>query len=680
MITEKNNFNYKDMLDKNGTGVSFITGRPYSDDYIELAKKWSKLPLYKDHVNIKKFMDLLNNKQVILLISGTGSGKTVLIPKFFYKYVVTNCITGKIAVTNPKQLTTFNNADFGAKTLDIELGKEVGYSYKDAIPESKSDITRLLFITDGLLLTIAKTKDKLLSEYIGVIVDEAHERNIQIDFLLKYLKDIILVRPEFKVIIMSATINSEIFKKYYNIDKIKYGEIEISGEPNFPIERIWANNEYENFLDKYLKIALNKCVDILNTDKKDIIIFVPTTNDTTIGCTILNNKKIKSFCIEMHAKINKVNKDLAVSKNISDKAKVIITTNVAESSITFDGLVYVIDTGLEIANRFDSNTGLQIIKKTPTTQSQIIQRIGRVGRTMPGIAYHLYTENQFNNFGLYPEPNILTTDITDELLLLLKDYNVKDLQIFLNDLITKPTQSQITYSIYKLQFYNCMGFVDDEIIGRITSIGLAILKIKNVDLISAYAIIIAKYLNCQEEIIIIMSIINNIDGSFDKLFNYIKLKQFRNYIYNYSYPNSDHITILNIYQHLYLGGKHEYLNVKMFEKINKQILNINKQITYFDESHYEYLNKYDLITINPFDNIIDNILYILYKAYKFNLILNNNTINLINNIEGKIELSSATINNIKNEPNENFFVCHGIVNRFGKQLFTCCTEIPKKLI
>ena len=407
-----------------------------------------------------------------------------------------------------------------------------------------------------------------------------------------------------------------------------------------------------------------------------MIIFVPTQNDTILGCSLLKNKNINSFCIELHAKSSDQDKNLAKNKNNTDKFKVIIATNVAESSLTFDGLVYVIDTGLELVSRFDCDKGIQVIKKSPTTQAQIKQRIGRVGRTSPGVAYHLYTENQYNNFLLYPEPNILTSDITNDILSLMHFYNINELQDFLNDLITKPTQAQINYSIYKLQFYNCIGFVENN--GRITAIGRAILKIRNIDLISAYAILISKYLNCQNEIIIIMAIINNLDGSIDKLFNYTKLKKFKKYIHKYSYTNSDHITLLNIYQHLYANHIHEYFNINKFKKIDKTISDIHKYMSYFNDSHYEYMNKYDLMSIEPFDKIDDNILYVLYKAYQFNLIKNNKTINFINNIEGKLDFNNATISNIKN--NNNYFISHNIINIFGKQLFTCCSEIPKDII
>jgi pre-mRNA-splicing factor ATP-dependent RNA helicase DHX15/PRP43 len=639
--------------------------------------------LYTDYDNIKKFFNLLETKQVILLVSGTGSGKTVFIPKFFLKYLITLNIPGKIAITNPKQITTLNNAKYGAATLDVELGNEVGYAYKNSESTSKSDITRLLYVTDGYILSILKSKDRLLSEYIGIIVDEAHERNIQIDFLLKYLKDIVLARPEFKVIIMSATINSEVFRKYYNIDNIKYGEINIIGAVSYSIERIWENEEYKDFTEKdnYLKIALNKCIEIYKKDKKDMIVFLPKTNDTNIGCTILNKKNMNAFCVELHAKITKEEKILATSKNISNKIKIILATNVAESSLTVDGLYYVIDTGLELVSQFDSKYGMQVLKITNTTQSQIIQRIGRVGRTMPGIAYHLYTQDQFNNFDLYPKPNIITSDLTEIILDLFKFYNSKEIQFFLNDLITIPNNDQITYSIYKLQFYNCISFAgNDNSIATITSIGKSILKIRDMDLISIYAIFLAKFLNCQEEIIIIMAIISQVEKSLDKLFVYKELKKFRKYIHKYSYTNSDHITILNIYVYLYLNQKYEYLKISIFKKIEKKILEIKKVLSSLNNSHYENFEKYNLIEVKPFNNIDYNILYILYKAYQLNLIKDNKTINFINNVEGKIDFNAVTKINTDSESKNNLFIAHNIINKFGKKLFNTCSEIPHKLI
>jgi len=492
---------------------------------------------------------------------------------------------------------------------------------------------------------------------------------------------------------MSATINSEVFNKYYNIDGINYGEIEILTKPNFPIEQIWIDKEIN--IDKYLKYAknkhtniseyltlvLNKAIDIINNSdsnsKNDILIFVPTVSDTNIGCKLLELKtKNKTICIELHSKTDEAEKNQATEINNNDQIKIIFSTNVAESSLTFDGLLYVIDTGLELSNTFDSVHNMFIIKKIMTSQSQIIQRIGRTGRTMPGIAYHLYTQAQFNKLKKYPEPEILITDLTDKILILFQNKNIEEVQLFLNNLITKPHQAQIDNSIYKLLFYNLISFSNN---GYITKIGKRVSLIRSIDFILAYGILISKFLNCQSEIIIIAAIIDTIEN-LDKLFKYPKnkLKEFQNYIFPYSYINSDHITILNIYNKLYKNNMTKYLDIEIFHKINKTIKKINNMVNDIDID--DALNeKFKLISILPFDNIEDNILFILYKMYNLNLIFQNETTKFMNNVKGTLEFSLATkIDNTNVD--KNYYICHNVVNRFNKQLFVCCSEIPKRII
>ena len=701
-------FNYNDVLNATGQGKNFLNNKVYSEKYKELAQYWSKLPLYTNNNDIKTFFNLLHTKQIILLISGTGSGKSVLIPKYLLKYY--NVMHKQddsehklIAITSPKQLTTYSMAEYSAKTLDVKLGEEVGYSYKDAPSTSKSDSTQLIYVTDGLLTSIINGKDKLLSNYYGIIVDEAHERNIQIDFLLKNLKDIALERPEFKIIIMSATINSEVFKSYFNKNKkIKYGEIFVSGAPNFPIEQIWENNNLENYNKKYLQYALNKSINIIkdyynkiridedtksDLDKpiediklrdpeknNDIIIFVPSQNDTSVGCTILQQKNINSYCVEMHSKVSDESKELATTKNKSSNIKVIFSTNVAESSITFDGLLYVIDTGLEIKHYFDSEFNRTVVKKTFTTQAQVKQRIGRTGRTMPGIAYHLYTKEQYDSFNEFIEPPILVTDLTSYLLILFKRMNIKDTSAFLNDLITSPTQIQIDNAIYKLEFYNLINLSESRVL-PCTALGRAVLHFKSLNIISVYGILLSKYLDCQEEIIIIMGIIETVKSSLNKLFIYDNIKTFTEYIHNFSYPNSDHITLLNIYTQLYKQQKYEFLDKSIFIKCHITINNIISDINKLSESDYEYINYYleRQIEIEPFSKKENNILYILYKMYKLNIVENNNTINFLNNINGVIEYANFTK---VNDVDTSFYVCHEAINRFNKDIFSICTHIP----
>jgi len=669
-----------DILNSKGD-INFLNNKLFSQEYKNLAEKWTKLPLYTNIKYIKKIFKLIKTKQVILLSSATGSGKSVLIPKYLLKYFIDNKIEGKIAMTNPKIITTEENAIYGAKTLDVVLGEEVGYKYKGSPKKVISDKTKLIYLTDGLLLASISSGDKFLSEYSGIIIDEAHERNIQIDLLLKLLKEIVLHRKDFKLIIMSATINADVFNNYYNIKGIKYGEIEVSGSTTYPIEQYWSDNNIS--INNYLKIAVEKCNDILKKkENKDIIIFVPTQNDTINGCKSINESNKNLLCVEVYSKMKNENKEIAISKDLYKKSgydvKVIFTTNVAESSITFDGLVYVIDTGLELISKFDSKYNMNIVKKDFTSQSQIIQRIGRTGRTAPGIAYHLYTKEQFANLEKYPKPNILVMDLNEYALSLIhytKTFN--NFINFTNDLITKPSSDQIDLIKHKLTFIKCLKNNDDNSV--LTRVGINILKFRSTSVLSALAIIMSYYLNCQHEIIIIIAILEIVEGKLDSLFIYNKQneKKLKEFFKKYSYINSDHLTILNIYLKYYKNNNDKYLNLSIFAKINKKIRELKHFAKSINNKNYKYMNnKYNLITIKPFNDINYNILYILGKSFLYNLIQNNSTVNFINNSKAKIEYSIVTKNN---NDKYNNTICYNLIDRFNRKLFIGITKIPNSI-
>ena len=676
---------YEDILDSkkedNNIKLNFLTHEPYSDNFYKLADKWSKLPIYSNKKTTEEFFNLVNTKQVILLTSGTGSGKTVLIPKFLLKYAINNNISGKIAITNPKILSTKANAVYAAQTLDVELGNEVGFKYKNSPAKFNSDKTKLLYLTDGTLRSIIINLDNNLSEYCGVIIDEAHERHIQIDLVLKLLKDIVTKREDFKLIIMSATINASVFRDYFNTDTIKYGELDIYKSPNYNIEHIWLNKDIN--IHNYLESSINICNNILKNIKKEdidtnsILVFVPTVNDTFKGCQLITDENKKLYCIEVSAKTTDTNREIAIDKDLYKSQgeynnKIIFATNVAESSITFDGLKYVVDTGLELVNEFDSYFNMNIVKKDYITQAQVKQRIGRTGRTGPGTAYHLYTEKKFNSLEEFPKPSILTSDITDIILSLIKYYDtINECLKSTNDLITPPSKYQINNSLHKLKFIKCLKMNKDNTNGTITRIGKMILKFKSGDILSILAIIMGYFLKCQREIIIIMSIIEITEGNIDLLINK-KFKKNISMFKKYSYLNSDHITALNIYNANLIEENKQYFNKELIKKINRQIKIYSYHAKSFKSKQYKYINKkYKLIDIEIYDNIVDNIIYVLSQSHKYNLIKDNKSINFINNSTASVVFSPITkYDNLKGN-----LIFNNLINRFGRKVFQCITKI-----
>jgi len=728
--------NIDDILDSKGKNKNFLTNESYSSEYIELAKKWSQLPMYTDKENIIKFFNLLNDNMVMLLISGTGSGKTVLVPKYVLKYNKILNISGKIAITNPKTLTTAYNAEYAAKTLDVKLGSMVGYKYKGSPSDAYSDQSELVYLTDGLLLAKILGGDKTLKEFNTVIIDEAHERGIQIDLLLKFLKEILVIRPEFKIIIMSATINPEVFRDYFS-DSKKYGEIEVSGKSNQSIKQIWLDSKNEKKVNRsnYIEYAVKQCNSIIDmTTNGDIIIFVATSNDAIKGCLlleetcpkdlVLKNKEICNnvFCVEVYSKMKSDNKEIAVSKDLyktkypNKNRKVIFATNIAESSITFDGLVYVIDSGFELVKYYKPLKNANVVNKVYTTQAQIKQRIGRVGRTQPGVAYHLYTQFAFNQLKKFPEPDIITSDLTDHILSIIKyAKNIKNTLTIIQDFITVPNIEQVIAALYKLSFIKAIKLItsnkdvdnklnplkidwlkiksyddlNNKINGTITVLGHVLLRFRSVSLLGALSIIMAHYISneCREEIIKLVAINEISEGKIDSLFEYKNndKSKFIKALSLFSINGSDHNTILNVYNNYYLKGETKYLNIKKFKKIKDRIIELTKYADSINPEKYEYINKkYNIIENKKLDNgagksptfstsnIYDMILYVLMNANKFNLLEKNDNMYkskyYLDSVKAPINFSLITLEDHKNKGKN--AVCDEYNEVFGRNYFS----------
>jgi len=416
------------IFDPNGINLNPLNNTEYSIDYKNLAKFWSNLPAY---FLGKQIVESINSNDILLIKSGTGSGKTVLIPKFCLHV---NNYKGRIIITLPKKIITKKAAEFSAKTLDVKLGEQVGYMYRGE--NLKSEKTNLLYSTDGSIIAMIKSNPMLKSIDI-IIIDEAHERKVNIDLLLYLLKNAIKMRKEqnikpLKLIIMSATINEVIFKNYFS--EFKFDWMELAGTPNYPIKTIYLESELNIKSNQYLEKGKEIIKDIIykiNSNNKefiegDILFFVCTVSE----CKILTNElgKLYSDCFTMSL-YSQINSELEEFISIRDKFKelnsnykrrLFISTNVAESSLTIDGIVYVIDSGLELTVKFNPENNINTMTKNFISQAQMTQRKGRAGRTKPGVCYNLYTTNQQESSIEFPLPEIRRIDIKNTCLSLLK--------------------------------------------------------------------------------------------------------------------------------------------------------------------------------------------------------------------------------------------------------------------
>lgn len=446
------------ILDPEGVSNNPLTNEPYQNLYYDstknfskknttyqkLAEKWSNYPMYAKR---EEAINLIYDNNVILVVSGTGSGKTVLTPKF-----ALHCMNyqGRIAITNPKRVPTKENTIFSAMCMDVKVGSYIGMKYRDSEKGAYSSNCRLIYSTDGYILQLLQ-KDPLLMELDMVIIDEAHERNVNIDLLLLLLKELVLKRPTFKLIIMSATINTKIFVDYFPTSQFKFAMLDAGQQPNHPIKSIYLNksiNKYDengNIKDdNYFEVAVDKVVSLLKeTDDGDILVFFPSKSDTTDGCSQLSmrldrlNRELgkKIYCATLTSSTSKKSKDgedeqemiinsQKYKQNGRFSRKVVFATEVAESSITIDGLLYVIDTGLVNKMVYYSDKNMESLEKKFISKASHKQRRGRTGRTAPGTCFCLFTEEEYNKkFPEYTQSPIMNTDLSKYLMTFLANQN-----------------------------------------------------------------------------------------------------------------------------------------------------------------------------------------------------------------------------------------------------------------
>jgi HrpA-like RNA helicase len=446
------------ILDPEGVSNNPLTNEPYQNLYYDstknfskknttyqkLAERWSNYPMYAKR---EEAINLIYDNNVILVVSGTGSGKTVLTPKF-----ALHCMNyqGRIAITNPKRVPTKENTIFSAMCMDVKVGSYIGMKYRDSEKGAYSTDCRLIYSTDGYILQLLQ-KDPLLMELDMVIIDEAHERNVNIDLLLLLLKELVLKRPAFKLIIMSATINTKIFVDYFPTSQFKFAMLDAGQQPNHPIKSIYLNksiNKYDengNIKDdNYFEVAVDKVVSLLKeTDDGDILVFFPSKSDTTDGCSQLSmrldrlNRELgkKIYCATLTSSTSKKSKDgedeqemiinsQKYKQNGRFSRKVVFATEVAESSITIDGLLYVIDTGLVNKMVYYSDKNMESLEKKFISKASHKQRRGRTGRTAPGTCFCLFTEEEYNKkFPEYTQSPIMNTDLSKYLMTFLANQN-----------------------------------------------------------------------------------------------------------------------------------------------------------------------------------------------------------------------------------------------------------------
>ena len=516
------------ILDPEGLEINPLTGEKYSSNYKYYREKhkWDQLPMYTQ-IPPEKIIKSIMTHQVVILESGTGSGKSVLMPK--YALHATN-YKGKVVITNPKQLPTAKNADFAAKLLDVELGKEVGFQHQGSkLPDggkSKSTFTKLLFSTDGSVVEVLRNNPSG-SDYDIVIIDEAHERNLRIDLILLQMKKALRVNPNLKLIVMSATLPGNLFYDYFR--EFSIDNISVSGKSNYHIDDHYLERpiKIKEVEEKTVEVLFNE---IINKKKEgDVLIFTIAITKAKKICEDIEQKlkktqaeKAKCYILGSGIKDERL-RELAIDENLyKDEPggpwtrKIVIGTNQVESSITVDGIVFVIDNGYSYETVFDFSRDMDQLLKERISKASAMQRRGRAGRTRPGECYKLYTKKEEEKMPKDPILAINKEDISGEVFdsFRQKEINtVLDIRKLFKEYIEPPKEESMKYC-FRLCKY--LGFIDSEgDEGTITEKGRLVLranKLANLDIRRASCLVASVYYGsfCHYEMCLIIAILENV--------------------------------------------------------------------------------------------------------------------------------------------------------------------------
>lgn len=390
---------------------------------------------------------------VTIIVGETGSGKTTQIPQYLLK--AGWCDSGsQIAVTQPRRIAATSVAARVAEELGTPLGQKVGYSIR--FEDVTSAATQIKFVTDGLLLR-EMLVDPLLKRYSVIMVDEAHERSLSSDVLLSLLKKVLRKRDDLRIVVSSATLNSERFLEFFSPDegeklwgknKEEYGMIVGIQGRTHPVEVQYLAEPTNDYVER----AIETVMDIhKNEADGDILVFLTGREEIDDGIDILNDRiadlpstQQKLMPLPLYAGLPTEEQMFVFQKAPTNTRKVIFSTNIAEASVTIDGIVYVVDSGYVKLRAYDARLGIENLNVVPVSRASATQRSGRAGRTRPGKCFRLYTQQAFKELEEATFPEIQRSNLAPVLLQLL---NLGITNIIRFDYLSPPPSALVTRAL-----------------------------------------------------------------------------------------------------------------------------------------------------------------------------------------------------------------------------------------
>ncbi|KAL0698099.1 hypothetical protein Bca4012_054221 [Brassica carinata] len=495
---------------------------------LSIQEQRESLPIYKLK---KELIQAVHDNQVLVVIGETGSGKTTQVTQYLAEAGYTT--KGKIGCTQPRRVAAMSVAKRVAEEFGCRLGEEVGYAIR--FEDCTGPDTVIKYMTDGMLLREILI-DEDLSQYSVIMLDEAHERTMSTDVLFGLLKKLLKRRPDLRLIVTSATLDAEKFSGYFFNCKI----FTIPGR-TFPVEILYSKQPESDYLDAALLTVLQIH---LTEPEGDILLFLTGQEEIDSACQSLYErmknlgKNVPELIIlPVYSALPSEMQSRIFDPSPPGTRKVVVATNIAEASLTIDGIYYVVDPGFAKQNVYNPKQGLESLVITPISQASAKQRAGRAGRTGPGKCYRLYTESAYRNEmppTSVPEIqriNLGTTTLT------MKAMGINDLLSF--DFMDPP-QPQALISAMK-QLYS-LGALDEE--GLLTKLGRKMAEFPLEPPLSKM-LLASVDLGCSDEILTIIAMIQTGNMFYRPREKQAQADQKRAKFFQ---PEGDHLTLLAVYE------------------------------------------------------------------------------------------------------------------------------------
>ena len=485
----------------------------------------------------QELLKVVRENSVVIIVGETGSGKTTQLTQYLHEDGYTDY--GMVGCTQPRRVAAMSVAKRVAEEMEVELGTKVGYCIR--FENVTNETTVVKYMTDGILLRESLNESDL-DQYSAIVMDEAHERALNTDVLFGLLRDVVARRRDLKLIVTSATMNADRFSEFF-------GHVPIFKIPGrtFPVEIFHSKNNPDDYVDAAVQQALQ-----IHTQPHpgDILIFMTGQADIQATCDVMQ-ERLDSIDDEVPPLVilpiySSLPSDLQAKifqKTEKGERKVIVATNIAETSLTVDGIMFVIDSGYCKFKVYNPKIGIDDLQIYPVSQANANQRAGRAGRTGPGKCFRLYTEPVYKHELLESTvPEIQRTNLS-AVVLLLKSLGVDNLLDF--HFMDPPPQDNIMNSMYQLWI---LGALDNT--GALTPLGREMVEFPLAPALSKMLIASAT-LQCSSEILTIVAML-----SVDKHFYRPKGREDEadTKIEKFQVPESDHLTLLHAYQQWQSSG------------------------------------------------------------------------------------------------------------------------------